>query len=114
MYCKSAEHLLKQNLTSDQVAAGYHPRVRHKDADAPLLQAKLSTEGQGVVRFWDADGSARELPTDWKHVRTQITFHVSHLWMKGAGLGLVANATDMRVISGDPGEISEPVCTFPL
>ena len=101
-------------MTSEQVAAGYHPCVRHTDGYAPLLQAKMSTEGPGAIRCWDADGSARELPSEWEHTRVQMMFHVSHLWIMGSGFGLVVGVTDLRAVSEEPDEREVPVCPFPL
>ncbi len=59
---RNAEQLLKRSMTSEPVAAGYHPCIRHKESVAPLLQAKMSTDGPGAIRCWDADRSARDSP----------------------------------------------------
>ena len=67
-----SERLFKKQMTTEQVVAGYHPCVRRKEGGyAPLLHAKINTEGTSAICFWDADGLARSPPTEWKGTRSK-------------------------------------------
>ncbi len=94
-----SERLLKRTMTPEQAAPGYHPCVCRKDGHAPLLHTKVNTEGSSALRCGDADGAARAQPREWTRKRLQLRFHVSHLWIMGAGFGLVINSTAAQVLS---------------
>ncbi len=53
----------------------------------------------------------RAQPTEWARTRLQLRFHVSHLWIMGAGFGLVVSATDAQVLS-EADAAAERACPF--
>ena len=60
---------------------------------------KISTEEphQHAVRYVTKTGDLREPPSDWRHERVQLRFHVSHLWIMSSGFGLTVNVLDVLV-----------------
>ena len=83
-------------LTEEQVLSKYHPCLKPpKDGYDPLVHTKISTEEphQHAVRYW----TKNEPPSDWRHARVQLRFHVSHLWIMSSGFGLTVNVLDVLV-----------------
>ncbi len=92
-------------FTEEQVLAKYHPCLKPpREGYDPMLHSKISTKEphQHAVRYWDRGGGGlREPPTDWRHARLQLRFHVSHLWIMASGFGLTVNVLDVLVESGE-------------
>ena len=99
----NAERIFKHTMTREQVTS---------DGYDPLLHAKISTDGLSAIHCWDADGAARELPSEWRRTRLQLRFHVTGLWIMGSGFGLAVSATDTQVVCEDSGSAAERVCPF--
>ncbi len=102
---------VKRTMTPEQVASEYHPCVRRRNGYAPLLHTKVNTEGPTALRCWDAEGAARVEPREGLHTCLQLRFHVSHLWLMGAGFGLVVNTTNAQILS-EADFAAERACPF--
>ena len=107
----NSERLLGWAMSEAQVLAKYHPCVSHRDGYDPMLHSKISTEEPHAVRYWDAEGTPRDAPKDWRNARLQLRFHVSHMWIMASGFGLTVNILDARV-EREATEQCDWICPF--
>jgi hypothetical protein len=94
-----SERLFKKQMTKEQVFEGYHPTVkRHPEGKyAPLLRAKLDTQGRREISYWTPEGVRREAPEDWRRVTLIPQLEITNLWSMSREMGFVIQVTALRV-----------------
>ena len=80
----------------DEARSRYVPclKVSEKGYE-PTWKAKVNVAGKGIVRVWNSEKMARELPTVWARSKVSPRVTLKSLWIMGKQFGCLFEASDV-------------------